>query len=56
MLVGGNVTRLKAPIRNDIKLFASAWMKMISSNEVIKDEPWYEGVTAVSHEIVEHWD
>ncbi len=56
MLVGGNVTRLKAPIRDDIKLFASAWMKMINSNQVIKDEPWYEGVTAVSHEIVEHWN
>lgn len=56
MRVGPDITRLKPYIKNDVKLFATAWMKMIESNTDIKDEPWYEGVTAVSHEIVEHWN
>jgi len=56
MRVGPDITRLKPYIKNDVKLFATAWMKMIESNADIKDEPWYEGVTAVSHEIVEHWN
>ena len=56
MRVGPDITRLKAHIKKDVKLFASAWMKMINSNSAMKDEPWYDGITEVADSITKKWN
>ena len=56
MRVGLDITRLKAHIKKDVKLFASAWMKMINSNSAMKDEPWYDGITEVADSITKKWN